>query len=331
MGRSLIIAEAGVNHNGSLDIAKKMVEAAHRCGADVIKFQTYEVDSLVSAEAPMAEYQKKNTGRDESQRAMLEKLALTREEFSELADFCGKTGIEFLSTPFDISSVYFLNPMQRFWKIPSGEITNYPYLREIGKTGKPVILSTGMSTLGEIHEALDVLKSAGTGSVTLLHCTTEYPTPPEHVNLLAMKTLEEEFGLPVGYSDHTQGIEVDLAAAAMGAVVIEKHFTLDRTMEGPDHKASLEPDELAAMVRGIRKVERALGSGRKEPGEEEMQNRVAARKSIVAARNIAEGEIFSEENITAKRPGSGISPMRWNDVLGRKAKRAFQKDEMIEL
>ena len=331
MSRTLIIAEAGVNHNGSLEIAKQLVRAAKECGADIVKFQTAKLDSLVSKHAEMADYQKKNIGKEESQKDMLRKLLLNYEDFLELADYCKKIGIMFLSTPFDIESIHFLNPMQDIWKVPSGEITNYPYLVEIAKTGKRVILSTGMSEMNEIEAAVKLLQEQGTQDITILHCTTECPAPLNKVNLNVMNTLKEAFACPVGYSDHTQGIEVSLAAVALGAQVIEKHFTLDRAMKGPDHKASLEPDELRALVDGVRNIERALGTGEKKPSAIEMKNRLVARKSIVAARDIHAGEVFSAENLATKRPGSGISPMLWNTVIGQKAKRDFMEDELIEL
>ena len=331
MNKILIIAEAGVNHNGSLDMAKRLVDTAKSCGADIVKFQTAKLDSLVSKSAGMATYQKKNTGVNESQKEMLRKLLLSYDEFVELAAYCKQSGIMFLSTPFDIESIHFLDSIQDIWKIPSGEITNYPYLVEIGKTRKKVILSTGMAEMNEISAALKVLEDNGTRDITILHCTTEYPTPIKDVNLNVMRTLKETFGYPVGYSDHTQGIEVDIAAAALGAAIIEKHFTLDKTLPGPDHKASLEPNELTAMVDGIRKIELAMGSGEKYPSDIEILNRQAARKSIVAVKRISRGEIFSEENITTKRPGTGISPMRWNEILGTKAIRNFEEDELIEL
>lgn len=331
MGKTLIIAEAGVNHNGSLEIAKQLVRTAKECGADIVKFQTAKLDSLVSKFAEMADYQKANTGKVESQKEMLSKLLLTFNEFSELAEYCKEVGIMFLSTPFDIESIHFLNDMQEIWKIPSGEITNYPYLVEIAKTGKKIILSTGMSEMDEIKAAVNLLKENGANDITILHCTTEYPAPLNEVNLNVMTTLQKEFGCKVGYSDHTKGIEVSLAAVAMGAEVIEKHFTLDRNMEGPDHKASLEPDELKALVDGIRNIELAKGSFDKIPTESELKNRSVARKSIVAARNISAGEVFTEDNLTTKRPGSGISPMRWNEVIGTAAKRDFMEDELIEI
>jgi len=330
-GNILIIAEAGVNHNGSLDMAKKLVDAAKTCGADIVKFQTAKLDFLVSNSAHMADYQKKNTGVEESQKDMLSKLLLSFDDFVELAKYCKEIGIQFLSTPFDIESIRFLNDMQDIWKVPSGEITNYPYLVEIGKTKKKVILSTGMAEMEEIQAAIDVLKENGTEDITILHCTTEYPAPIKDVNLNVMQTMRETFGHPVGYSDHTQGIEVDLAAVALGATVIEKHFTLDRNLLGPDHKASLEPDELRAMVDGIRNIELALGSKEKKPSEVELKNRLVARKSIVAKAFIKVGEKLTEDNITTKRPGSGINPMRWNEVIGTKAIRNFEEDELIEL
>lgn len=331
MKKVLIIAEAGVNHNGSLDLAKKLIVAAHESGADIVKFQTAKLDSLVSCSAKMADYQKVNTGKDESQKEMLSKLLLKFEDFIELSDYCKSIGTHFLSTPFDLDSIQFLNDLVPFWKVPSGEITNYPYLVQIAKTHKPVIMSTGMSNMSEIQDALNVLKENGAGEITLLHCNTQYPTPYEDVNLRAMLTLKKEFGVEVGYSDHTKGIEVPIAAVALGATVIEKHFTLDRTMDGPDHKASLEPDELKAMVNSIRNIENALGSAKKKPTNSEIGNRAVARKSIVAKKNIKKGEILSAENLTTKRPGSGISPMNWNKVIGTVAIRDFKEDELIKL
>lgn len=326
----IIIAEAGVNHNGSLETAKQMVLAAREAGADYIKFQTFSPEKLVSVFAEKAEYQKQTTGTEESQLEMLKKLALTQEDFLELNEYCRQQGIGFLSTPFDLDSIHFLNRLNMdFWKLPSGEITNLPYLLEIAGTGKPVVMSTGMCDLEEIRQAVDCLKKAGTPELTLLHCNTEYPTPMEDVNLKAMAAMEREFHLPVGYSDHTKGIEIPIAAAALGACVIEKHFTLDRTMEGPDHRASLEPEELKAMVTAVRNVEQALGNGRKEPSASEEKNRAVARKSIVARCRIKKGETLSEDNLTAKRPGTGISPMRWPELMGRKADRDYAEDELI--
>ncbi len=332
MGHTLIIAEAGVNHNGSIDTAKRLVDAAVDAGVDIVKFQTFDVGAITSKSAQMAKYQVENTGQEKSQKDMLAELALSQEEFRDLAGYCSSGGIEFLSTPFDIPSIAFLRSLNcRFWKIPSGEITNYPYLVEIARTRQDIILSTGMSTVDEVRDAVELLKSNGAGNITLLHCTTQYPTPYEDVNLRAMRTLGDEFGLPVGYSDHTRGIEVPVAAVAMGATVIEKHFTLDRNMEGPDHKASLEPDELKAMVESIRNIEAALGTGEKKPAEIELANKKVARKSIVAARHIRKGEVLTEENITTKRPGTGISPMRWPAVIGTYAIRDFDEDELIEV
>lgn len=331
--RTLIIAEAGVNHNGSLEVAKKLAKTAKECGADIVKFQTAKLNSLVSKYACMAEYQKKNMGEEMSQQEMLKNLLLTFDEFEELSCYCREIGISFLSTPFDMESIDFLSNLGcDIWKIPSGEITNLPYLEKIAKTNKKVILSTGMCEMQEVEEAIDILEQNGAGLITLLHCTTQYPTPYEDVNLRAMITMRERFNnLDVGYSDHTKGIEVPIAAVAMGAKVIEKHFTLDCTMEGPDHKASLEPQELYEMVRAIRNIESALGNGEKKPADVELPNRAVARKSIIASKNIRKGDILSVENLTTKRPGNGISPMRWYEVLGTVAVRDFMEDELIEL
>lgn len=331
MSKVLIIAEAGVNHNGDINIAKRLIDEAKKCGADIVKFQTFNPQKLASRYAAMADYQKENLGVEESQEAMLSKLTLQPEEYVELAEYCHKVGIKFLSTPFEIESIHFLDSLQDIWKIPSGEITNYPYLVEIARTGKAVILSTGMSTLKEVRDSIDVLQDNGAGKISLLHCTTNYPTPMKDVNLNAMLTLKQECGCEVGYSDHTKGIEVPIAAVAMGATVIEKHFTLDRGMEGPDHKASLEPDELRAMVLAIRNVENAMGDGKKEPAASEIANIAIARKSIIAAKPIKAGERFTIDNLTTKRPGTGINPMRWNEVLGQIAKKDFAEDELIEL
>lgn len=326
-----IIAEAGVNHNGSFDLACKLVDAAKAAGVDCIKFQTFKSKNLVSHNAQKAEYQKGTTG-DGSQVDMLKKLELSYDEFLKLKDYCDKIGITFLSTPFDFDSIEFLDSVDMpFWKIPSGEITNLPYLLALAKTGKPVVMSTGMCEMAEIEAAIKVLKENGTKEIKLLHCNTEYPTPFEDVNLRAMQTMRDAFDLEVGYSDHTKGIEVPMAAVALGATVIEKHFTLDRNMEGPDHKASLEPDELAIMVQSIRHIEKALGKGDKTPSPSEKKNIAVARKSIVAKRMIKAGEELTEENITVKRPGSGISPMKWFDVIGTIAVKDFQEDELIEL
>ncbi len=328
----LIIAEVGVNHNGDINLAKKMILEAKRCGVDIVKFQTAKLELLVTRNAGKAEYQKVSIDDYESQYEMLKKLLLSFQDFEELSHYCREIGIGFLSTPFDLSSIEFLKQLDMpFWKIPSGEITNLPYLIKIANLHMPVLLSTGMSTMDEIQAAVATLQENGCGEITLLHCTTEYPTPYTDVNLKAMKILENTFAMAVGYSDHTAGIEVPIAAVAMGATVIEKHFTLDRNMEGPDHKASLEPNELASMVRAIRNVEMALGDGVKAPTESEMKNIPIARKSIIASRKIKKGEIFSENNITTKRPGNGISPMRWFEVLGKKAQRDFEEDELIVL
>lgn len=330
--RTLIIAEAGVNHNGELRIAKELAYAAKEAGADIVKYQTAKLTSLVSKHAQMAQYQKENTGKNVSQREMLSQLLLSYDEFEKLYHYCGEIGIKFLSSPFDIESIKFLDNLgMEFWKIPSGEITNYPYLVEIAKTGKNIILSTGMSTCDEILACISVLKQNGAGEITLMHCNTQYPTPFEDVNLNAIKTIREITGLSVGYSDHTVGIEVPIAAVAMGAPVIEKHFTLDRNMKGPDHKASLEPEELKAMVASIRHIEAALGNGEKKVSRSEAGNIAVARKSIIASRFIKKGEKLTEENLTTKRPGDGISPMKWLQILGTKAIRDFEEDEKIEI
>ena len=326
-----VIAEAGVNHNGSFELACKLVDAAKEAGVDCIKFQTFKSKNLVSHNAQKADYQKTTTG-DGSQVDMLKKLELSYDEFIALKEYCDKVGITFLSTPFDFESIDFLNSIDMpFWKIPSGEVTNLPYLIALAKTGKPVVMSTGMCEMDEIEAAIKVLRENGTTDIKLLHCNTEYPTPFEDVNLKAMQTIQGAFDLEVGYSDHTKGIEVPVAAVALGATVIEKHFTLDRNMEGPDHKASLEPHELAAMVSCVRHIEQALGNGDKTPSPSEKKNIAIARKSIVAKRAIKAEEELTEENITVKRPGIGISPMRWFDVIGTKAARDFEEDELIEL
>ena len=329
MSHVYIIAEAGVNHNGSRELALKLIDAAADAGVDAVKFQTFRADTLVSPDAPKADYQKANCGTAESQYQMLKRLELSEADHEALRAHCVELGIEFLSTPFDVSDIDYLRSfgVSRM-KIPSGSVTDYPYLRKINGCGLPVILSTGMSTLDEVAAALAVLRDC---KVSLLHCTTEYPCPFEAVNLRAMQTMRDRFGLPVGYSDHTPGITIPIAAVALGAEIIEKHFTLDRTMEGPDHKASIEPDELKAMVRAIRDVERSLGDGVKAPVPAERGNIAIARKSIVARRRIEAGEFFSEENLAAKRPGTGISPMRWPEVVGKKAGRKFEKDELIGL
>ena len=331
MKKVLIIAEAGVNHNGRLDLALKMIDEAKKAGADIVKFQTGRPENVISRFAEKAEYQKKMTGIGESQLDMCKKIVLKFEDYITLRDHCEEAGIQFLSTSFDLESIRFLQEIGcGIWKIPSGEITNYPYLIEIARTGQPIIMSTGMSTLEEVRIAVDLLKKNDAGEISLLHCTTEYPAPYEDVNLRVLDTLRKEFQLEVGYSDHTPGIEIPIAAVAMGATIIEKHFTLDRSMEGPDHKASLEPDELKQMVNAIRHIEKAMGNGIKIPADSEKKNIAIARKSIVAKRNIIEGEVFTEENITTKRPGNGISPMEWTNILGQHAKRDFMEDELIE-
>lgn len=332
MNKIFIIAEAGVNHNGDIEIAKRLVDEAALAGADAVKFQTFKAENLVCKNAVKAEYQLETTNKAESQFDMLKKLELTPEMHIQLIEYCKKKNIMFLSTPFDIDSLHYLILCGiDIIKIPSGEITNYPFLREVGKTGKKVILSSGMSTLEETESAVKVLTENGCMDITVLHCNTEYPTPYQDVNLKAMHTIRESLGVGVGYSDHTRGIEVSIAAAALGAEVIEKHFTLDKKMEGPDHKASLEPDELQAMVKAIRNIELALGDGEKKPSESEKKNIDIARKSIVARCDICKGETYTEENLTTKRPGKGISPMRWNEIIGQKAIRNFSADELIEL
>ena len=332
--RTLIIAEAGVNHNGDLDLAKKLIDVAAEAGVDLVKFQTFNANRLVTRTAKKAAYQTQNTDSKESHHEMLRRLELTADMHKELIDHCALRNIGFFSTGFDIESVDLLLSLgQDHFKIPSGEITNLPYLRHIGRLGKAVILSTGMSTLGDIEAALDVLEQAGTAraQITVLHCTTEYPTPMNEVNLRAMQSIHAAFGVAVGYSDHTQSIEVAIAAVAMGASVIEKHFTLNLDLPGPDHKASLEPEELNAMVAAIRNIEVALGDGIKRLTPGEARNKPVARKSLVASRAIKAGEVFSAQNITSKRPGTGISPMRWDEVIGCSAPRDFSVDDLIVL
>ena len=329
---SYIIAEAGVNHNGSLELAKNLVDKAKEAGADCVKFQTFIANKIVSKNAAKADYQKKQTESAESQHEMLKKLELSFDDFIELNNYCKEIGIEFLSTAFDFESIDFLNQLgMQVWKIPSGEITNLPYLIKIAKLNKKVILSTGMSTMREIEDAVNILKDHGASELIILHCTTEYPTPYEDVNLNAMLAIKERFGYEVGYSDHTMGIEVPIAAVALGAKVIEKHFTLDRTMDGPDHKASLEPSELKTMVDAIRNIESSMGTGIKEPADSEKKNIAIARKSIVANQSIIKGDILTETNLTVKRPGDGISPMKWFEIIGTKAIRDFEEDELIEI
>ncbi len=330
MERVIIIAEAGVNHNGSMELAKEMVRKAKEADVDYIKFQTFVPKKLVSQYADKADYQKKTTGGDQSQLQMLEKLALTYDDFLELRDYCKEVGIGFISTPFDLDSIDFLETLDMdFWKVPSGEVTNLPYLEKIGKTGRDVVISTGMCEMSEIIDALKVLEESGTGKITVLHCNTEYPTPYGDVNLKAMLHIAKETEKPIGYSDHTLGIEIPIAAVALGATVIEKHFTLDKTMEGPDHRASLEPEELKAMVSGIRHIEAGLGDGIKRRTVSESKNVSVARKSIVAKKHIAKGETFTEDNITVKRPGIGISPMKWYEVLGKTSDQEYAEDQII--
>ncbi len=327
-----IIAEIGVNHNGVYHLAEQMIDAAKAAGVDAVKFQTAKPELVISKFATKAEYQKITMGAEESQLDMCKRIHLPFEAFIPLKSYCESINIKFLSTPFDLESIDFLDKLGiQLWKIPSGEITNLPYLIKIASTRKPIILSTGMCKLEEIRAAMNVLRENGAGKITVLHCNTEYPTPFSDVNLRAMETLRRELGIDVGYSDHTTGIEVPIAAVAMGAAVIEKHFTLDKNMEGPDHKASLGPDELAAMVKAIRNIEKAMGNGEKVPSPSERKNMDIARKSIVAKRDIKSGELFNEENLTTKRPGNGISPMHWFEVLGRSAARDFAEDELIEL
>ena len=329
-----IIAEAGVNHNGDIELAKKLIDAASDAGADAVKFQTFKAEKLVSKDAKKAAYQQENMQvKSDSQYEMLKKLELDTQTHKELIEYCNTKNIMFLSTPFDLESIELLNDLQLpIFKIPSGEITNLPYLRAIAKLNKKVVLSTGMSSMQEVREAFEVLLNNGTEkeNITILHANTMYPTPMEDVNLHAMQSIQKELDIAVGYSDHTLGIEVPIAAVAMGASIIEKHFTLSRSMEGPDHKASLEPDELKAMVISIRNIEKSLGSYEKKPSPSEMPNMALARKSIVAARKIAKGEVLSEENLTVKRPGEGISPMRWDKIIGKVATKSYDIDEMIE-
>lgn len=332
MKKTLIIAEAGVNHNGCIDLAKLLVDKAVIAKADIIKFQTFTAENLVTKNAQKAEYQKNNLAGESTQFNMLKNLELSQSEFKELKDYCIEKNIDFLSTAFDLESIDFLESLgMNTWKIPSGEITNLPYLIKIAKLKKKVILSTGMSTMQEIEDAVNIFKKYGTNDITILHCTTQYPTLFEDVNLNAMLSIKEKFGYDVGYSDHTKGIEVPIAAVALGATVIEKHFTLDNNMIGPDHKASLQPDELKKMVESIRNIELSLGDGRKVVANSEKENMSIARKSIVAKKSIRKGQLLSEENITVKRPGDGISPMKWFDILGTAAIRDFEEDELIQI
>ena len=334
MKKTIIIAEAGVNHNGNYEMALKMIDEAKAAGADYVKFQTAKPELVISTFAPKAEYQKETTGNGESQLEMCKAIHLPLTDYKPLKEYCDKVGIGFMSTPFDLVSIDVLEPLDMdYYKIPSGEITNLPSLRAVAAKGRKVIISTGMSELPEIEEALQVLENGGLkrSDIIVLHCNTEYPTPMRDVNLRAMLDIRDRLGVAVGYSDHTNGIEVPIAAVALGAEVIEKHFTLDKTLPGPDHKASLEPQELKAMVDAIRNIESALGDGKKKVTDSERPNIIVARKSIVAARAIKAGEVYTEENVTVKRPGNGISPMKWDDVLGKTAPRDFEYDELIEL
>jgi len=332
--KTLIIAEAGVNHNGDINLARKLIDVAADVGADCVKFQTFTADKLVTVNANKADYQSQAIGAAESQHAMLRNLELTRDMHEVLIAHCKSKRIQFLSTGFDTESIDLLAELGLdCFKIPSGEITNLPYLRHVGQYGKSVILSTGMATLDEIEAALDLIEQAGTPrtSITVLHCNTEYPTPMVDANLRAMLTIRDTFGVQVGYSDHTLGGEAAIAAVALGARVIEKHFTLDRNLPGPDHQASLDSEELKAMVVAIRNIEKALGDGIKRPSASELKNKLVVRKSLVAATAVREGEVFSKNNLTVKRPGTGLSPMLWDEIIGRKSPRNFLPDELIEL
>jgi N,N'-diacetyllegionaminate synthase len=328
-----IIAEAGVNHNGSIEIAKEMIDIAADAGADLVKFQTFKTEALVTQSADRAEYQKDSTSEKEPQFSMLKKLELDRVAHEELIQYCEQKSILFLSTAFDHDSIDLLTELNiPFYKIPSGEITNLPYLRHIGRLGKPIVISTGMATLEEVRSAMNTLLEYGTrkDQITILHCNTEYPTPMEDVNLKAMLTMRDELGVAVGYSDHSLGIEIPVAAVALGATIIEKHFTLDRNLPGPDHRASLEPTELKAMVKAIRNIEKAMGNGVKKPSPSENKNIHIARKSIVAKKPIKKGERFSEDNLMVKRPGTGISPMEWDDILGKSSNNNYKVDDLIQ-
>lgn len=332
MSKVFIIAEAGVNHNGSIELAYKMIDVAIETGVDAIKFQTFKTEKVISKYAEKAEYQKENTGNLETQLDMVKRLELSFKDFEKIKDYCDRRNIIFLSTPFDIESIKFLDRIGlEIFKIPSGEITNLPYLENVGKLRKKVILSTGMSTLEEIEAAYNILRENGTKNITILHCNTEYPTPIQHANLRAMYTISNTFKANVGYSDHTLGIEVPIAAVAMGAKVIEKHFTLDKSMAGPDHRASLEPYEFKVMVKAIRNIEKALGNGIKKPSNSELKNIEAVRKSIVAKCDIKIGEVLSADNLDIKRPGNGVSPMRWYEIIGKVANRDYEKDELIQI
>jgi len=332
MGKVYIIGEAGVNHNGSFDKAKELAYIAKEAGADAVKFQTFISEKLATRSAKKAMYQKILATKCDDQLSMLKNLELSYDQFSDLKAYCEKIEIDFLSTAFDLDSVDFLRDLGvRVWKIPSGEITNYPYLKKIAQYNFPIIISTGMATMNEIKSAYDLIRNYNNNDMTILHCTTAYPTQYEDVNLRTMLTIKKTFGEKIGYSDHTLGIEVPIAAVSLGATVIEKHFTIDRNLEGPDHKASLIPKELKAMISGIRNVELALGSAEKTLSDEELINKSVARKSIVAAKKIKKGEIFSESNLAVKRPGTGISPMRWEEIIGKKSNRDYLEDQLIVL
>ena len=328
----MIIAEVGVNHNGSMNTAKKMIRIASEAGADYVKFQTFKAESLLTKSANKAEYQKRSSNSSESQFEMIKKYELSADQHKELMNYCNNHSIGFLSSPFDINSIHLLSKLNvSYYKIPSGEITNLPYLREIASIGKPIIMSTGMSDLDEVKSALEILLKSGMlkEKITILHCNTEYPTPMEDVNLKSMLTIKKKLGVQVGYSDHTLGIEVPIAAVSLGATVIEKHFTLDRKLSGPDHSASLEPNELKSMIIAIRNIEKAMGNSEKTPTKSELKNLPVARKSIVAKRSIKKGEIFTEKNLTIKRPGLGISPMKWDEIIGKEAARDYKVDDLI--
>ncbi|MFV0288284.1 MAG: N-acetylneuraminate synthase [Mycoplasmatales bacterium] len=329
--KTYIIAEIGCNHNGDFELAKKMVDVAVDCGVDAVKFQTFKADKLISKYAPKAEYQKKTTGEEESQLEMTKKLELSFNEYLEIAEYTKEKGVDVFSTPFDDESLDFLiSTNMAIYKIPSGEITNLPYLEKIGKLNKKVIISTGMAVMSEIKRAVNILEENGTKDITILHCTTEYPTQDQDLNLNVIKTLQKEFpNNDIGYSDHSIGYEVPTVATALGCTVLEKHFTLDNNMPGPDHKASANPDILKRLVSGVRKIEKAMGHYEKIPAEVEINNKIVARKSIVAKKNIAKGEKFTLDNITVKRPGNGISPMEWYNILGQSSEQEFTEDQLI--
>lgn len=330
--KTFIIAEAGINHNGCMELAKQLIKKAAWAGVDAVKFQSFKAEKLATRNAKKAQYQKETTGDKDTQYEMLKKFELDYDKHQELINCCQSKGIIFMSSPFDLESISMLNNLgMEIWKIPSGEITNLPYLKAIGKINKKIILSSGMAKLAEIEKALFVLTGAGSNNITVLHCNTDYPTKMEDVNLCAMHTIKEAFKVNVGYSDHTVGIEIPIAAVAMGAGVIEKHFTLDKSMEGPDHRASLEPEDLKLMVQSIRNIEVALGDGIKKPSKSELNNMLIARKSIVADKNIIKGEVFTEDNLAIKRPGTGICPMQWEYIIGKVANRDYIKDELIEI